>query len=293
MGVALLAVSMTGCSASSPARSGTGSTSSGPPTGSSGPSSGSRSGSSPGPSSSSSSSTTSGAGSATTAAPSSSTSTTGPKAKASAAKGSTPSGTALLALAGQQLLAEPVHLQLTETATYAPFRLTGSEAADPIDHETSLSLELVEGGITVSSRVIQIGSRVWAESTPPGGDWREESVRPTSPFPLLGLVPYLVDVHRIPGKVIDGHPTVGEAATLDAAGVAFLVRAIIGDSSLPGAQTIRGLSFDTWVGPAHHVREIAETEMITQGGQPAEIFDTTYYDHWGQGIDLTPPAVAT
>jgi hypothetical protein len=33
--------------------------------------------------------------------------------------------------------------------------------------------------------------------------------------------------------------------------------------------------------------------MITQGGQPAEIFDTTYYDHWGQGIDLTPPAVAT
>ena len=285
MGVALLAVSMTACSASSPARSGSAGSSSSPPTSSSGTSPGSGSGAS--------SSTSLGSGAATGAGPTSTTSTTSPKTKAPAANGSTPSGTALLSLAGQELLAEPVHLQLTETATYAPFRLTGSEAADPIDHETSLSLELVEGGITVSSRVIQIGSRVWAESTPPGGDWREESVRPTSPFPLLGLVPYLVDVHRIPGKVIDGHPTVGEAATLDAAGVAFLVRTITGDGSLPGAQTIRGLTFDTWVGPAHHVREIAETEMITQGGQPAEIFDTTYYDHWGQGIDLTPPTVVS
>jgi len=183
-------------------------------------------------------------------------------------------------------------LAFTETATYAPYRVTGTEASDPVNHETSFTSDFVGQGVTVSTQIIQIGNQVWVESTPPGGGWHEETTHPAPPFPLLELVPYLVDVHALPGKVIDGHQTVGEAATLDAAGVAYLVRTVTGIGTVAGVQDVRGITFDVWVGPAHHVREIAETETVTQGGQSAEVFITTYYRHWGEGIHLAPPTVA-
>ena len=82
-------------------------------------------------------------------------------------------------------------------------------------------------------------------------------------------------------------------ATLDAAGAAFLLRTVTGGSVLAGIQAVRGITFDVWVGPAHHVREIVETEMVSKGGQSADVFLTTYCRHWGQGIDLTPPTVVS
>lgn len=167
-----------------------------------------------------------------------------------------------------------MHLRFTETNTFAPERVTGTEAYDPINHESSYSSVTSGLGPTVTTHIIQIGSHVWVESTPPGGGWHEESSPPTPPFPLADLIPDLVDVHGIPGKVIDGHSTVGEAASLDAAGVAVLYHDLGQASSLPASAGMQGVTFDAWVGPAHHVRELDETWTLDEGAKPASSSST-------------------
>jgi hypothetical protein len=183
-------------------------------------------------------------------------------------------------------------VRFTQTDAAFSEQITGTEAYDPLNDEASFSATATIGSQTVSTQVIRIGTRAWAESTPPGGGWREESVPVAQPFPLAELLPYLVDVHAVPGKTIDGRPTVGEAATLDAAGVAALYRQLLGSTALPGVQALRAMTFDVWVGPAHHVRELDETLVVVANGQVTQVLVTSFYRHWGQGIHLQPPTAA-
>ncbi len=183
-------------------------------------------------------------------------------------------------------------MRFTQTDAAFSERITGTEAFDPLNDEASYSSTATIGSETVSTQIIRIGAQEWVMSTPPGGGWHEESVPVEAPVPLAKLVPYLVDVHALPGKTIDGHPTVGEAATLDAAGVAALYRQLLGSTAVPGVQALRALTFDVWVGPAHHVRELDETLTVSEDGQVAQVLITSLYSHWGQGIHLQPPTAA-
>jgi hypothetical protein len=215
-----------------------------------------------------------------------------PSGVPTSATASSSSGGALLALAGARLQAEPVEVHFTQTDAPVPEQVSGTEAYDPLNDEASFSSTATIGSETVSTQIIRIGAQEWVESTPPGGGWHEESVPIAVPFPLLKLVPFLVDVHAIPGKTIDGRPAAGETATLDAAGVSALYQQLLGPAVVPGVQAVRALRFDVWVGPAHHVRELDETVTVTVNGQSSQVRITSFYRHWGQGIDLQPPTAA-
>lgn len=56
---------------------------------------------------------------------------------------------------------------------------------------------------------------------------------------------------------------------------------------------MQGVTFDAWVGPAHHVRELDETWTLEEGGEAGKLFIDTDYFHFGQGIHLTPPVGAS
>lgn len=99
-------------------------------------------------------------------------------------------------------------------------------AVDPLNKESDFTMRSTLSGmggvnpVTVVARMESIGSHYWAESTPPGEAGTIADVNPS--FPLQEFLPYIVNIHAVPGKAIRGHLTHGVSATLDAKGVRLL-----------------------------------------------------------------------
>ncbi len=168
-------------------------------------------------------------------------------------------------------------------------------AADPLNQEfegtTQSTMSGLSGAdaVTVVGKFIAIGSRYWAESTPPGGGWHEGTSHPGDPFPLGELLPYLINVHGIPGKFIRGHTTVGVSATLDSHGVRLMEQYAATRSISPAQQIINSIVFNVWTDPDHRPREIQLTEHCVQEGHPYQVYETILYYDWGVGVHVANP----
>ncbi|POB09688.1 hypothetical protein CO251_15915 [Sulfobacillus sp. hq2] len=203
---------------------------------------------------------------------------------------------ALLAVAASTQRQEPVHLTTTITNTLGNANIQMVGATDPVDHESAFTMHATLSGVsgaapvTIVTHIESIGSHDWEESTPPGGGWHTETVSQVNPsFPLEVLLPYIVNVHAVPSKAIDGHLTHGVRATLNAHGVRLLEEMGSAKAISASQQIIQSITFTLWVGPAHHPREVTVVEHCIQAGHPYEVFETIHYTQWGRGIHLSPP----
>ncbi|PSR35073.1 MAG: hypothetical protein C7B46_02650 [Sulfobacillus benefaciens] len=215
-------------------------------------------------------------------------------------KSPSPAPVTLLDFAASTQDQEPVHLAgtITNSLGNADIRMAG--AVDPLNKESDFTMRSTLSGmggvnpVTVVARMESIGSHYWAESTPPGGGWHAGTIAGVNPsFPLQEFLPYIVNVHAVPGKAIRGHLTHGVSATLDTKGVRLLEEVGTDKTVSAAQQIIQSVTFTLWIGPGHHPRELALVEDCVQDGHPYEVFETINYTHWGQGIDLTPPAASS
>jgi hypothetical protein len=192
--------------------------------------------------------------------------------------------TALESSAGQA-----VHLTCQGTEMIAPataattFRL--SEAFDPHNNETdqqdTLTVAAGPESETVTTALMVIGTRVWVESTPPGGGWHQESVGvPRNPVAFWDK---LTDVHPVPGLRVAGRPTVGWSGILSAQGLAGLLPSTGAKTT---AETGTAVTYRFYVGPKGHVREVV-MHLTTASGFAETM--TCLYQQYGQGLNLSPP----
>ncbi|WP_298336692.1 hypothetical protein [Ferrimicrobium sp.] len=216
-------------------------------------------------------------------------------AEAKGASTSTGQGTSLLDRAGVVVGAEPVHMKMTITDSLGNIDSVTTMATDPLNRElvgtTHSTVSGLSGAnaVTVVGHFIAIGSRYWDESNPPGGGWHEGTVHPGDPFPLSKLLPYLVNIHGVPGKFIRGHATIGVSATLDSQGVRLMEQQATTTLVSPAQQIIDSIAFSLWMDPDHRPRELQLTEHCVQEGHPYQVYETILYYDWGVGVHVVNP----
>ncbi|CAB1128540.1 conserved exported protein of unknown function [Candidatus Hydrogenisulfobacillus filiaventi] len=206
--------------------------------------------------------------------------------------------TSILTRSARIAAQEPAHIAYTLTTSNHTMDLKGTWAFDFQNQEAegtdqgTFSSGSGAHAVPVTSRFIAIGNHVWGESAPPGVGWHEMTLTLKPPIPLTDLLPYYTDIHAIPGRLIDGHPTTGIVATLNQAGVNLMERWAAGQAASASGQVIQRIRFRIWIGTAHdRPREVQLTEYAAAAaGQPYQIHETARYYDWGQGLSLRPPA---
>ncbi|MHB8190704.1 MAG: hypothetical protein ACYDHP_09865 [Ferrimicrobium sp.] len=204
---------------------------------------------------------------------------------------------AQLALVAHVQTTQPVQMSIAITDTLSNAHVQTTAAIDPVNNEsdstTHVTLSGIAGANSVSivAQTIRIGQHYWGKSTPPGGGWHQGTVSYTNPFPLGELLPYIVDVHTVAGRLIRGHSTQGLRATLDKRGVRVLESFGTGNAISPAQQIIMSMVFTLWIGAAHHIRALNLAEDCVQNGHSYQVFEKAIYYRWGRGLHLVSPVL--